>query len=635
MAKMELYENLDSVESPETGKETDVLASFVDSRRQSWARARSEQESNWLRWYRQWRMKWSSEDKTVDSEKSQLKMPATREAVRMAVDAIMAVVFSVTPVIDLESRVSRDHEEVEAIQKYIEFLIENDRVESKIGRMVQGAAIYGTGFIVVEPKPFTEPYFDTEEVPAIGPDGMPTLESKRVYKETTIVRPSITPVSIWDCWVPPTALDVDTCEGIITRSVQSKAALKKLERAGVIKNVDLLGKSVGPTSRADTPKGQIDRLQLSGITAEVVNANEYEVYVYRGYVDNELLEEAGLGPSEDGGMEMVITVCNSVTLSAIPNPYINGKRNIIAWPFERVEGEFYGMGVCEVAEGPQRGLDATIRSRMDNRAITAVPQFAINTRTFVDGQDLKSRPGKTWLFDGPTTDGDIRQLNTADVSETTHRDVAEFLQFIQSSHGISPLIGGMPSKTTGQTAYEVGVLAQQASGRIRSLCSDLEAEVIQPLAEWFFAISSQFLNVDEILTLTDYNADVVETMNVPVKILQGSFMFKAKGAAAVALSNRLGKIMQFLGQTSNPVDLQLVNRPYLLRKAYEGLGFNDANQAFNQPAAAASITPGAQTPAQVPMSMPGQPGIQGGPGNGAPVLPPGMDGMGGGLPGGV
>ena len=47
--------------------------------------------------------------------------------------------------------------------------------------------------------------------------------------------------------------------------------------------------------------------------------------------------------------------------------------------------------------------------------------------------------------------------------------------------------------------------------------------------------------------------------------------------------NNLGKIMQFLAQTANPIDGNQVNRPYLINKVYKAMGFRDAELALLPP----------------------------------------------------
>ena len=70
------------------------------------------------------------------------------------------------------------------------------------------------------------------------------------------------------------------------------------------------------------------------------------------------------------------------------------------------------------------------------------------------------------------------------------------------------------------------------------------------------------------------------------------------GLIAMAMRDRVTKTMNFLQTTANPTDGPIVNRAYLLKKVWEGLGFNDADMVIANPQqaqeqAAAQALPGA------------------------------------------
>lgn len=76
-----------------SGRPIDQLAQFISGRYEAWRAARSTLERQWMKFYRQWRLIPNSRDRIKSRERSQIKIPATKQAIDMAVDAMHSLVY--------------------------------------------------------------------------------------------------------------------------------------------------------------------------------------------------------------------------------------------------------------------------------------------------------------------------------------------------------------------------------------------------------------------------------------------------------------------------------------------------------------------------------------------------------------
>jgi len=90
-----------------------------------------------------------------------------------------------------------------------------------------------------------------------------------------------------------------------------------------------------------------------------------------------------------------------------------------------------------------------------------------------------------------------------------------------------------------------------------------------------------FFNEDEIIKVTGASPeDINDLKKITIDEIIGDYDFQAQGVLSILAESRFIKIMDFLTRTANQFDVQATNRPLLLKKAYQTLGFNDADEVF-------------------------------------------------------
>jgi hypothetical protein len=110
-----------------------------------------------------------------------------------------------------------------------------------------------------------------------------------------------------------------------------------------------------------------------------------------------------------------------------------------------VPSKFWGRGICEKGYNPQKALDAEMRARIDNLALTTTPMMAADATRLPRGLKLEVRPGKTIL-----TNGDPRQaimpLTLGSPNPNNDAQVALLQNMIQMGTGSTD--AGAPDRAT-------------------------------------------------------------------------------------------------------------------------------------------------------------------------------------------
>lgn len=564
----------------------DATAQFIIERYESWRQARYELETKWQGYYRTYRCYETAEDRTRDSERSQIKMPATREAINMFVDSFMGIVFGTDPWFDLQPRSASAAEKASLFRGYLDYLFAQEDLYAKIEQFATNLGLYGTSVFQIRPKVKVNKTFARTQTDK-GISQTTITESKRIH-------PEVVPVPIEDFYTDPNASSVQDGEGCMTRNLVWPHVLRQMAANGEVDGAAvsrlLAPKSstedVLPSGDAELSDGQTQRLTQAGIQPQTATG-KVELLDWWGWIP-----EYALPPGfarnypdavRDGGAEVHVIVGGAEeVLKAVPNPYPTEERPFLVDCFEHLPGEFYGLGIAEVAAGPQRALDATVRSRIDNKALSINQLFAINHRKLVAGQSLKLYPGKAFLFDGPPGENFL-PISVPDVTQGSYMESQEFERQVQSATGISRIIGGMPTKSGNQTAHEVQTLLNQSSGRITRIVESFERRVLKPLMRWYYQILYLTFDREEAFRITNSQTGQTAIISIVPSDIVGDYDFIPQGSLAISKLNRVNKYMQLLAQTANPLDAQLINRPYVISQVVEGLGMRDREQVLNPP----------------------------------------------------
>ena len=609
----------------------DALADYVQGKYKVWRDARTSLENKWLEWYRMWRCIPDAQDKTKSSERSTLKMPATKEAVTNFVSSMMQTIFATDPFFDLQPN-HADNPRPALLRQYMRWTMDREKFKAKVKLFISEEGIYGTAFARIRSYTETKQRVVTSRTmrTQLNPFTMQEEQIEDVNRErqeTDYIRPCFEPISIYNLFAPPQATGVQPgeAEGIIIRSRHTNASVAQMRDRGVIEIMPEEDATGSPNDSTDTLR---TRLQYSGITSSSAEETDpIEILEYFGWIPPEVLKEAGLlnpprakgtmdpeslegdEPSPFEGREMVVIVSGGKVLnpSSLEPPFGITERPLVMDRFEQVAGEFYGMGICEMASGPQKALNATVRSRIDNKALAINQVFGADRRKLTSGQDLGLYPGKVILCETNPKDV-LVPFVIPDVTSGSYQEAADYERYIRSAHGISELIGGKQMRGE-QTATEISSLLGQSMGIIRTIAESFETNVLKPILCWYARIIQEFPNKQEVIHVVDPSTGAMQMYEIESPDLMGDYDFTPLGLATMAMRDKVGKTMNFLQMTANPMDGPITNRAYLLKQVWKGLGFDDADvvianpQVAQEQAAAQALPPaiagimGAEAPA--------------------------------------
>ena len=209
----------------------DPLVGWVVDKVRDWEDYRNTNfRAKWNEYYRLWRGLWKSEDKTRDSERSQLIAPALQQAIEVTVAELEEAVFSSKRWVDIDKASIETPEEEQAMGYLIDQLLkeyELAKVPDAIAEVFLNAAIYGTGIakVVVKGR--------ETRLPTLGEDGNLTSE-KAIVPEV-----SLTPIDPMEFAIDPLAKNINDAEGCAHVLYVHKNSVKEKQEAGIYADIEI------------------------------------------------------------------------------------------------------------------------------------------------------------------------------------------------------------------------------------------------------------------------------------------------------------------------------------------------------------------------------------------------------------
>ena len=410
-----------------------ALAGWLTTRLTAWRQHRDNNYlTKWDEYYRLWRGIWSYEDKSRESEKSRLISPALQQAVESSVAEIEEATFGRGKWFDLkDDYLDQNKEEAEKIRNLLQEDLEGAGVKDALCEVFLNGAIYGTGIgkIITEEKVVRKP----AEVPVEG-----TLTTSREVQEEMTVEVRVEAISPKEFLIDPSAESVDEALGVAHEVYKPRYILSEGMAKGVYRNVDI---------EADTNIIQIgfDPEYSTRDAGDQIKITEYWGKVPKKFLNKKEAND-DFEYDEDELVEAVVTIANDqYVLRAEENPFMMEDRPFITYQHDLVPSKFWGRGICEKGYNPQKALDAEMRARIDNLALTTTPMMAADATRLPRGLKLEVRPGKTIL-----TNGDPRQaimpLTLGSPNPNNDAQVALLQNMIQMGTGSTD--AGSPDRAT-------------------------------------------------------------------------------------------------------------------------------------------------------------------------------------------
>ncbi len=392
---------MEEQENEYNGKEAKITE-WVLSRCLMWRNHRDENYlESWKEYERLWRGIWSGEDKTRDSERSQLVTPALQQAIESHTAEIEEAIFGrgekFFDIVDDQKDQQRIDVEQIKNQMYEDF--KNQKVRKSVSDIVLLGAVYGTGIgeITIAEKtvlrPAMRPIVEMG-VSAIGVDEMPKF---------VVGLKAINPKNFL---INPTAPSIEEAMGCAVEEYVSLHSVVAGMESGVYNKVENLGQAavdsdIEPVQEdVEYQQDKVLLLRYYGLVPK---------YLIESGSDEEIVELFAKKQEEFGNeaadytelVEGIVVIANDQhLLKAELSPYMMEDRPIVAFQNDSMPNRFWGRGIAEKGYNMQKAIDAQIRAHLDSLALTTVPMMGIDATRLPRGAKFEVRPGKTILTNG-------------------------------------------------------------------------------------------------------------------------------------------------------------------------------------------------------------------------------------------
>jgi len=445
---------------------------------------------------RLWRGQFSAEDKTRDSERSQIISPALQQAVESSVAEIEEATFGRGRFFDIKDDL-RDGEPQDVVflreQLYRDF--QQNKARKGVAECLINAAVYGTGVAEIvlqeekEMKPASQPIMEGQ-MQAVGVN----IADRTVCK--------LRPILPQNFLIDPVATSIEEAIGVAVDEFVPYHQVELLQESGVYKDVDIT-LAYNDTDLDPDPE-LIDQPD-----------NKVRLTKYYGLVPKYLVEdEEDFEIEEEDGhyIECIIVIANGGTLLKVErNPYMMGDRPIVAFPWDIVPGRFWGRGVCEKGYNSQKALDAELRARIDALALTVHPMMAMDATRLPRGAKPEVRPGKILL-----TNGDPREVlqpfNFGQVSQITFAQADQLQKMVQTATGAIDS-AGIPGSINGEaTAAGISMSLGAIIKRHKRTLINFQESFLIPFVT---KVAHRYMQFEpEIYPVNDYKFEVVSSLGI-------------------------------------------------------------------------------------------------------------------------
>jgi len=244
---------------------------------------------------------------------------------------------------------------------------------------------------------------------------------------------------------------------------------------------------------------------------------------------------------------VTVVVVGNYTIKASVNPDPNGKPGYYKSTFRSIPNSFCGEALAEIIEDIQDAANATMRALINNMAIGAQPQIAIDLAQIPQGANITSiHPGKIWQFSSKGVNGAGQSkpgINffSPDIKANELLSVYEkFERYADDKSGIPAYAYGSDQAAgAGKTASGLSMLMNAASKSMKEVVRTVDIHVIEPL-------------VSNLYTSAMIDPDVPED-------IKGDAQVKARGSDALMHKEATAmRQAEFLATTNNPTDMQII-----------------------------------------------------------------------------
>jgi len=421
------------------------------------------------------------------------------------------------------------------------------------------------------------------------------------YNPQKSYSPTVKYVSIFDVWFDPeTKLIIDngfvgSCDYTFERHVMSQSELLELTNMPYF-DTDAIYRVIKEGCNHTELPYESDKRSI--LNQNVVSgSNRWDVWERWGNIKVSDLRDAGFEPGEVYKDEDLvhgnIWFCNNEVIKFVVNPNKPPQVPYQVMPYEITPGELYGFGIPFKMQDSQQLLNSSMRLFIDNKVDAAGPVFFINE----DRWTLDESPStviRPWgsvplaVAPGETVDDVVSMRVIPDVSNPMIPLFELAKNMADEESGVPAFAHGAQNpdliRATGGTASGMSMVLNIYDLGIKTVVKNIDDFLVQPIItkiyNWFMQYSDD-------------------------ESIKGDMQVIARGTIGLmAKEVKSQRLTQLLGQTANPIDLQMFDRQQLWLDTLESIDLDPKRYTHGQ----------RQPMAGPPQPVQGQPGVQAPPG---------------------
>ena len=282
-----------------------------------------------------------------------------------------------------------------------------------------------------------------------------------------------------------------------------------------------------------------------------------------GPVSGKMLIEWGMNkkqvPDSAKSYEAEVWLIGQHVIKAVVNTDPLKRRPYYATGYERVPGAFWHNSMFDLVEDCQDMCNAAARALANNLGISSGPQVVVNVERLPMGEKITEMyPWKMWQTTSDPMGSTAKPIDFFQPSSNSAELMQVFEKFsvlADESSGIPRYMAGLENNGgAGRTASGLSMMIGNASKTIKQVVSNIDLHVISKSVERQYLYNMRYLD----------DPSLKGDINI---VARGALSLTTKEAAQVRRN-------EFLAQTMNPVDMQIVGlegRAELLRAAAKNL----------------------------------------------------------------
>ena len=402
--------------------------------------------------------------------------------------------------------------------------------------------------------------------------------------------PQVNHVSVWNFYPDPDANSMDEATYVIERHKMSRSQLRSLKRRPHFRD-SVIEEAIEDGENYVKESWEDD---LSDYAPEY-GIERYQVLEYWGMCDTDMLREQNVEIPKElqdfDELQINAWICNGKLLRMVLNPFKPAKIPYVAAPYELNPYSFFGVGIAENMDDTQTLMNGFMRMAVDNAVLSGNMLIEVDETNLVPGQDLSVYPGKIFRRQGGAPGQAIFGTKFPNVSNENLQLFDKARQLADESTGLPSFAHGQTGVTgIGRTASGISMLMNAASGSIKTVIKNVDDYLLRPLGEGLFRFNMQF----------DYDSEI-----------KGDLEVKARGTESLMANEvRSQRLMQFLQVASNPALAPFAKFQYVIREIAKSLDLDPdkVTNNMNDAAIQAELMKGFQQPMpQQPPQQQGQP----------------------------